>query len=365
MDDISSEALTGLSNLLESMIPTLIPPALQPELILDTVKIKPTGVGGFVTVNDNPKGTIYGRRVEARATITVKASDEDELGDFVKEITQSFLTQDRATLMEQGLFFITLDQLSPVITTGRANNVINKRNVNFNVLYEYLKLPETAETVIDDVSLDLDINQGSGAAKFIITADLNESFLDLFEIVDDPSTTQFTPSNWQYDPVELRVEQRSNIRGGALTATPNKAGTQLLLKESGKVPLVKNFIIHAEMESGDIDGIGFVFRARDANNFYYFLMSSRHNYRIMGKKVDGVFSFLDIPGLDNSQGYLQNTRYQVKLTAYDSIFQIYIDNQLALRGEDNSLTDPGRVGFLCHANNQAYFYRMKLTQFVK
>ncbi|MCP4338714.1 MAG: hypothetical protein GY799_07435 [Desulfobulbaceae bacterium] len=365
MDDISSEALTELSNALESMIPAFTPPALQTELLLDSIQIKPTGVGGFVTVNDNPRGTIYGRRVEARAAVTIKASDEDELRDYVKEITRSFLTQDRATLMGQGLFSITLDQLSPVITTGRGNNIISERNVNFNVLYEYLKLPEAAETVIDTVPLDLDINQGTGTAKFIITADLDASFLDLFDVVDDPSATQSTPSDWQYNPIESRVEQISDIRGGALTATPNKAGTQLLLKESGQVPLVENFIIHAEMESGDVDGIGFVFRAQDENNFYYFLMSSRHNYRLLGKKIDGTFSFLDIPGLDDSQGYSQNTRYQVKLTAYDSTFQIYIDNQLALRGEDNSLTDPGRVGFLCHANNQAYFYRIRLTQFIE
>ncbi|MBN1931253.1 MAG: hypothetical protein JW786_06555 [Desulfobacterales bacterium] len=363
MDLISGEALSALRSVLEEMIPDVTNPAHEPVLIFNTTHIAPIGLGGFIAVNEDPKGVIYGRRIQTNATITVKASNENQLNNIVDNLTENFLTQDRLTLVQNGLYRVVLNDIGPVTTIGGGNNAVSARDVNFSVLYEYVKLPDASEGVLDEIPLDSDLDLSEGGAKFLINTGFDEYSLDLFAVVDDPLTTQGGPSNWQYNADEFRIEQLADIRGGDLVPTPNKAGTYLLLKQTAQRPLMQNFILSAEMESGDLDGIGFVFRFQNTENFYYFLMSSRHNYRLMGKKVDGVFSFLDIPGLDDTQGYDIDAHYQVKLIVQDSTFTLFIDNDFALQGEDSSITEAGRVGFACHSNNQAYFYRIKLVHF--
>ncbi len=363
MDLISSEALVGLRSVLEEMIPEVTNPAHEPTLVFNATRIAPIGLGGFIAVNDDPKGSIYGRRIETNAAITVKASNEDQLSNVVDNLTENFLTQDRQTLVQNGLYRIVLNDFGPVTMIGHGGSEVSARDVNFSVLYEYVKLPDAAEGVMHDIPLDFDLDLSEGGAKFCINTGFDANFLDLFDVVDDPLATQGGTSNWQYNANEFRIEQLANIRGGGLVPTSNKAGTYLLLKQTAQRPLVRNFILSAELESGDPDGIGFVFRFQDTENFYYFLMSSRHSYRLMGKKVNGVFSFLDTPGLDDTQGFNTDEQYQVKLIVQDSTFTVFIDNDLALQGEDGSITEAGRVGCACHSNNQAYFYRIKLVHF--
>ena len=363
MDSISSEALVGLKTVLEGMIPVVANPALQPTLLFNTTHISPVGLGGFIAMNTDPAGSIYGRRIETDVAITVKASNENQLNTAVENLTQQYLTQDRQTLVQNGLYRLQLQDIGPVTTKGQGNNAISVQDVNFKVLYEYLKLPQAAEGVMDEIPLDFDLDLSESGATFLINTGFDSHSLELFDVVDDPLATQGAPSNWLYNDTDSRIEQRANIRGGGLTATPNKAGTYLLLKQTAQRPLVENFIVSADVESGDPDGIGFVFRFQDTDNFYYYLMSSRHDYRLMGKKVDGTFSLLDTGGLDDTQGYDTDTPYQVKLVVQGSRFNVLINGEAALQGQDSSLAAAGRVGLACHANNQAYFYRIKVVKF--
>ncbi len=363
MDLISNEALVSLRSLLEGMMPPVTDSAHEPRLVFSAIRITPIGLGGFIAVNEDPKGAIYGRRIKTVAVITAKAADEDQLSNIVDNLTGIFLTQDRQTLSQNGLYRIVLNDLGPVTTTSHGSNMVAAQDVNFSVLYEYVKLPDVAEGVMDEIPLDYDLDLSEDGARFLINTGFDDNALDLFDVADDPLVTHGGSSNWTYNGDEFRIEQLSDIHGGDLLPTPDKAGTYLLLKQTAQRPLVQNFILSADLESGDSDGIGFVFRFRNTENFYYFLMSSRHNYRLMGKKVDGVFSFLDTPGLDDTQGYDMDVHYQVKLIVKDSKFTLFIDNNFALQGEDSSITEAGRIGFACHNNNQAYFYRIKLVHF--
>jgi hypothetical protein len=363
MDLISTEALDGLRTVLEQMMPASGNPALQPTLMFNTTRVSPLGLGSFVALNVDPAGSIYGRRIETGVAITVKAGNEDQLGNAVDDLTRQYLAQDRQTLVQNGLYRIQLQDLGPVTTVGRGNNAITTRDVNFNVLYEYLKFPDTAEGVLDEIPLDFDLDLSESGASFLINTGFDSNSLEMFDVVDDPLATQGAPSNWLYNAAEFRIEQRANIRGGGLTATPNKAGTYLLLKQTSKRPLVTNFILSAEMESEDPDGIGFVFRYQDTDNFYFYLMSSRHDYRLMGKKADGSFSMLDSGGLDETVGYDTNTSYHVKLIVQNNSFNMFINDEFALQGQDSSIVTAGRVGLACHANNRAYFSRIKVVKF--
>ncbi len=363
MDLISNEALVSLRSLLVGMMPEATDSSHEPRLIFTATRITPIGLGGFIAVNDDPKGAIYGRRIDTGAAITAKAADEDQLGNVVDSLTEILLTQDRQTLFQNGLCRIALNALGPVTTTGQGSNIVSARDVNFSVLYEYVKLPDAAEGVMDEIPLDFDLDLSEGSARFLINTGFDENFSDLFDVVDDPLAIEGGSSNWTYNADEFRIEQLADIHGGDLVPSPGKAGTYLLLKQTAQRPLVQNFILSAELASGDPDGIGFVFRFQDTENFYYFLISSRHNFRLMGKKVAGVFSALDTPGLDDTQGFDINEKYQVKLIVQDSRFTIFIDDDLALQGEDSSITQAAKVGLACHSNNQAYFYRIKLLHF--
>lgn len=363
MDSISSEALVSLRSLLKGMLPPATDSAYEPKLAFSAMQLTPIGLGGFIAVNDDPKGAIYGRRINTVAVITAKAANEDQLSRVVDSLTDFFSIQDRRTLCRNGIYRIVLNDLGPVTTTGQGNNTVASRDINFSVLYEYVKLPDVAEAVMTRIPLDYDLDLSEDGARFLINTGFDDNALDLFDISNDPLVTHGGSSNWRYNKDEFRIEQLSGIHGGDLLPTPEKAGTYLLLKQTGQRPLVRNFILSADLASGGSEGIGFVFRFRNTENFYYFLMSSRHSYRLMGKKVDGVFSFLDTSGLDDSQGYDMDVHYHLKLIVENSKFTLFIDNDLALQGEDDSITEAGSVGFACHNNSQAYFYRIKLVHF--
>ncbi|MCP4115968.1 MAG: hypothetical protein GY737_11285 [Desulfobacteraceae bacterium] len=363
MDLINNEALAGLRALIEGMLPEAPDPAHEPKLVFSGTRITPIGVGGFIAVNDDPKGAIYGRRIETGVAITAKAVTENLLEILVDNITGTLLSQDRQTLFKNGLCRIVLDGLGPVTTTGQGMDRVTARDVNFSVHYEYVRLPDVPEGVLDEIPLESDLDLSEGRAEFLINTGFDETALDLFDVVDDPLATLGGNSDWTYNADEFRIEQLGDIHGGDLVPTPDKAGTYLLLKQTALRPLVRNFILSAELGAGNPDGIGFVFRFLDTENFYYFLMSSRHNYRLMGKKVNGVFSVLDTPGLDDAQGFDTNGTYQLKLIVQDAGFTLFIDGDLALQGKDGSITEAARVGFACHGNSQAYFYRIKLLHF--
>jgi hypothetical protein len=127
-------------------------------------------------------------------------------------------------------------------------------------------------------------------------------------------------------------------------------------------PAVSDFILRARLTSRDVDGIGLVFRWQDVDNFYFFLMERRRHYRMLGKKVAGSFQRLDAPAIDLVQGFDTDVEYAVKVTAYGRSLRVYLDNRLALQGEDASLVGPGRVGFLARGNNAARFYSVDLVQ---
>ena len=56
MDAISSEALEGLNAAVASLLPDVTGPSVQLIPSVTPAHIKPTGFGGFVGMNEDPKG---------------------------------------------------------------------------------------------------------------------------------------------------------------------------------------------------------------------------------------------------------------------------------------------------------------------
>ena len=364
MDPVSVQTLSQLETAIQNLLPSPLPPEQNLSVAIFPHTISPTGIGALAGIHNDPAGEIIGRRVQATATVTASADAQASLTQLVTQLSQTLLTQEHASLRQQGIFKLTMSEMTPITLIGAGANTVATRDINFDVLYEYLNLPSIAGDTIQQIEQELDLNNVSRHADILLNTGFDNSFLDNFDIIDDPQAVQHTPSNWQYEAIAARMAQLSAIRGGGLVPSARKAGTYLIFKPTSQVPTVADFLLEAQVESGEQDGIGLVFRWQDIDNFYFFIMSGRHQYYKFGKKVDGVFAELDTGGLSEGAGYNSNTRYRVKVINHANQLQAYLNDEPIVSGEDNDIADSGRVGLMCHGNSQAYFYRLKLIEFI-
>jgi hypothetical protein len=356
---IADAAVGGLAAAIESLLPDEPDPDVRPAVLVSPRRIAPTGVGGFVGLNEEPEGEIYGRRVDANVLVTVKADDDDELPAAVTAVTRALLTPDRSTLAGEGIQRILLEEMGAARTAGG----IASRDLRFAVLYEFLRLPSAPEGVIQTTPLDLDVSVRPRDPRTIVRSAFMGDSLDWFDVVDDAAATQNAPSQWIYAAPQERIEQRTRIGGGSTAASsPNKPGTYLVLKTPKRRAPVSDLIFRALVGSDDDRGIGLVYRYQDAGTFYFFLMHASGGYRLLGKKVNGTFSHLEAQAFDATAGFTVGGTHRLKLVAIGTRHEIYVDGKLALAADDGSITAPGRAGFLSHRNNRSYFYDIDLTE---
>jgi hypothetical protein len=359
MSTIADEALGGLTAALQLLLPDEPDPDLQPTLFVSPRRIAPTGVGGFVGLNEDPAGEIYGRRVEADVLVTVRADNADELPAAVTTVTRALVTPDRSTLAAEGIQRIVLEDMGPPATIGGTA----LRELSFAVFYEFLRLPTVADGTIETVPLDLDASLGPRDPRTILRSAFMAGSLDWFETVDDPAATANAPSQWVYEPAQERIAQLKRIGGGSAPATSaNKPGTYLVLRPTTRRPPVRDLVLRTLVGSDDDRAIGLVYRWQDVGNFYFFLMHASGGYRLLGKKVGGTFAHLQTQALDTTAGFSVGGTHRLKLIASQSSHEMWIDGERALAGEDASIDAPGRVGFLSHRNDKSYFYEIGLTE---
>jgi hypothetical protein len=154
--EINTEALAGLTAAIESLLEDVVDPPVQLSLLVTPTHISPTGLGGFVGINEDPQGGILGRRLRATALVSVSALDVESLNEAVVAVTGAFLGADRGSLLEKGILRIGLDNIGPRSTTGSGSNRREERRLTFNILYEFLKRPEESEGIILEVPINLD-----------------------------------------------------------------------------------------------------------------------------------------------------------------------------------------------------------------
>jgi hypothetical protein len=357
MDPIAEEAFTGLATALGSLLPPPAAPALAPELTVNPVRIRPTGLGGYVGPHADPDGDVVGRFLEARALVEVKAASLDELDAAVGTITRALVGAGRDDLRKAGILRLELDELGAKSPPPQpADNATQA--VTFAVAYEFLKVPDEGGGVIAEVPLDLELT-GANEPRVLIASQFETDPLDEFEIVDDPLATTNAPSQWSYVAAEQRLEQGAAISGGTTAVNANKPGTYLVLRATPSRPPVQDLILRAELSSDSDEGVGLVFRYRDADNFCFFVMNQNKGYRLLAKKVAGSFSQI---ALDAANGFDVGRVYRAKVVARGEVVQLSLDGELVLEGEETALVGPGRVGFMTFRNPQARFYDIELTE---
>lgn len=92
-----------------------------------------------------------------------------------------------------------------------------------------------------------------------------------------------------------------------------------------------------QLAGPDDNQFGVIFRYRDVDNFYAFLISSDGYYSLV-KKQDGMFESVSVYGLSDviHQGTVPN---EIRILALGDTFQFFVNGQvmpLCLRGENNS-----------------------------
>lgn len=155
MDALNMEAIHEFKIAFESFLPVITEPTVEITLIISSLNLTPTGIGGFVGVNEETQGDILGRRIAASVAVVVKAEGVDALNAAVMEATVSLVGANRTVLAEQGILRITLDDVGPKMD-GVADAI--EQVLTFKVLYEFLKQPQDTEEIIQQIPINLEVN---------------------------------------------------------------------------------------------------------------------------------------------------------------------------------------------------------------
>jgi hypothetical protein len=366
MSTINSEAFSQLTSAINSLLPDFNGVHPQPALYIMPTKITPVGLGGVVGSNNNYLEDIIGRYIEATVTVAAKAEGAASLSAVIAEVSSAFLCSVRQKIMNLEILRMIAEETGPTVGDQLFDADGNfEKTLTFKVSCEFLKTQGPVEPggIINTIPLDMGLNATDNTPKILISEQFTEHSMDGFDIIDDPQAQTAGPSHWQYTPETFRIEQLSRIRGGQNTpVNAKKPGTYLVLRN--KAPQLKgdNFIITSTIRSEASGGIGLVFKWQNVNNFYFFLMDNRQNYRLMAKKLDGVFAFFDTPASDVGKGYLNSKDYNIKIHVRNANLNVYLDNELILQGRDSSIAPLGQIGLLSRDNLKACFYQLGLVQ---
>jgi hypothetical protein len=354
------EAVAALDTTLRGLLPAAADPALAPELFVNPLRSHFAGVGGVVGIRSTaPAGEVTALQLTAEAVVRVKASSAAQLSAAEASITLALLGADPVSLRSSGVFRIRRTGETGDLPAGAPPDIA-QRDVRFEVLYEFSKLPDVAGGIISTVPVDLVLRTAAGSAVTpLLRVDCEQDPLALLEAVDDDGLNE--PGQWQYDPAQRELRQTSSAGGGSNNFNASKRGTYLLVRSSGTPPAPSNFVLRASLRSDGGGGIGLVFRFQDLDNFYFALLHDNGNpaapfrYRILGRKLAGAFSFLEAGGADGASGCPPGTWFSLRLAAQGEQFAVAIDGVEVLSGRDPGIALPGRVGFMCRSAAHARF----------
>jgi hypothetical protein len=335
---------------------------LPTTLLVTPVRVSPTGLGGFAGLHPEPQGEIFGRRVRARVTVTVAASSVNGIDAAMANVTRAVLSTARSELAQLGIHKLATAELGPrpAQVQGGGPQAAARRDVIFDVDYEFLKLPEETGGLIQTIPLDLDATLASNDPRVLVSGPFPPNALDRFEVVDDPAATTTAPSSWGFDATESAIVQTAAIRGGTNTPTPNKPGTLLLLRPSPVRLPVRDFSLAGEMLSTAQGGIGFVFRYIDVDNYSFALLDSRTGFRRIAKKSGGSFVAMADGGLDTDAGFGLGELMRVRLVAQAGAIRMLIDGATVLEARDDGPFEAGRVGLMTRHCTGGRFYDLTL-----
>ncbi len=173
---------------------------------------------------------------------------------------------------------------------------------------------------------------------------------------DEPSRDG--PGLWQVDDQALR--QTSNIFYGL---TPEEEYAKFLGTHihAGN-PEWKDYSFNCLMRSEDDDGIGILFRYRDARNYYRLILlddaNNRGPFTRLQKYVDGVMTTLQ--ETQSTAKAIPVGWFSVTADVRQDSIKIYLNGSLLFNTTDAAFSSGG-IGFMCYANSGAHFDSVRVT----
>lgn len=158
MDSLSSEAIASLKTTLTNLLSSAVNANVQRQITILPVHIHPIGLGGFLSVHPEPIGVVEGRHLEAIALINLQSQNIISLNEIASTLSTVLIGQSRSDLLNQGMLSLKLESPGSLLQTriSESEEVLQKELI-FRVLYEFRKLPEDSEGVIQDVPINLNV----------------------------------------------------------------------------------------------------------------------------------------------------------------------------------------------------------------
>jgi hypothetical protein len=150
MASVDSEAIAELTAALTALIPGSVP---APAVAIYPRCVRPASLGGFVGLHHDPEGDIIGRRIDATLSVAVTAQDPASLSDAITAVNRALVAADPTALRSSGVLKLALDTIGPRTAANDGGNL--RQDLTFTVLFEYLKPPEEAEGIIEEITLDV------------------------------------------------------------------------------------------------------------------------------------------------------------------------------------------------------------------
>ncbi|MGG6240857.1 hypothetical protein ACQ4N7_19725 [Nodosilinea sp. AN01ver1] len=163
MDFAIDEILAGLQAALSQILPDDLDSSVAVASVLLPISVKPSGIGSFISTNADPLGEVKGYQMEADAQIRVSTTDAvASLDSALAQLMAAFSGLTRRRYLELGILRLGAAQVDPEIRqSGQGNNATLEQKVTFRIVYEFLKLPEDTEGIIQAVPLNLELSSSA------------------------------------------------------------------------------------------------------------------------------------------------------------------------------------------------------------
>jgi hypothetical protein len=353
-----ADTIQALNQAVTDLLPPPAGPDLAPDILINPIKSHPTGIGGYIGLNRSPIGEIEARSLKAQVVIRLKADTLVDLGTAESSVTSTLIGANPTQLRSQGIFRISRDTSFSQFYNGAADGLTAAvgKDIRFDVDFEFQRPPDSPSGVISTIPLDLLLHRTDNPAQQLYGEDFDTDPMPGFTAHDDTPVTN-GPGNWGYNSSAGQIEQSAGIGGGSNTFNASKRGSYLVLQPVLVSTQPENWLLHAEI-GADSGGIGVVFNFQDIDNYYFFIMSLPTPYRLLGKKVDGSFSFLDSGGQDDSNGYSPGD-HNLRLIQQNGELEIALDHTPIMRARENTPPPAGSIGFLSRNSVSARFQSLR------
>lgn len=362
-DALSMEALGALELALGALLPGAAPPPLTRRMRVVPTAVRPLGLGAYVGQHLAPDAPLLGRRVAARLELDIEGGLDANAQDYAATLSRQLLSASRQEFAQRGI-----QRVRTVAGAGVGAGVGTiTRSLAFEVDFEFIKLPDAGEGLIDRIALDefTNLTPYKTRTRFEFSADALATELDplaAFLAVDDTDLDAASPAGaWALAPaagvVPAALAQTAASAGGPLALDTaggpdaRKAGAMLLLRPGGTPLSLSRLVLRIDFSSNSPDGVGLVFRRRAADDHWFFLASQRHGYHLFGRRTPAGWGAIAAA----AEGFATGAVHRLVVAAYDDMLFAELDGRRTLTAITTEPALPGEAGLLTHGNAAARF----------